>query len=206
MENSPFVWNNIIIVGPKHSGKTSTGRELAKLLGGTFTDLDELIKVQTGKSPRALFRESPETFQQAEQRALESLFAVHYSTGLAGRESSVGQERNAPGVIAVGGGIIDNDRARHLLCTETRTFLVNLEVSAETAWERVSMSAARSGELPPFLNTATPRETHRLLHERRAAAYREIAGLTVSGEGKTPVETGRELFNTLKSVAAIPQI
>ncbi|MDR2247153.1 MAG: shikimate kinase [Treponema sp.] len=197
MRISPFV-HHIVILGPKHSGKTSAGRELAKLLGGAFTDLDELIKAQTGKSSRALFKESPEAFRAAELRALESLFPVQPSRGVAECGGIVRQDRNAPGVIAAGGGIIDNPKARQLLCEGNGFSLVNLEASAETAWERISQASAQGGEMPPFLDTASPRETHWILHVRRAAAYREIAHLTVSGEGKTPEETGQELFKLLE--------
>jgi shikimate kinase len=192
----PFIYN-IIILGPKHSGKTSVGRELAKLLGGPFTDLDELIEAQTGKSPRALFKESPEVFRTAELWSLGVVCGtLPRKRGVAG--SIAGRDHNVPGVIAAGGGIIDNPEARQLLGAGNGFFLVNLEVSAETAWERISQAAARDGELPPFLNTANPRETHRMLHERRSAAYREIARLTVPGEGKTPEEIGQELFKLLK--------
>jgi shikimate kinase len=188
----PFI-RTIILLGPKHSGKTSAGRELAKLLGGDFIDLDELIGGRAGKSPRALFRESPEAFRAAELRALESLASLCAGEGFG--EDAGGA---APGVIAAGGGIIDNPGARRLLVEGAGGFLVNLEVSAETAWERISAEAARAGELPPFLDTGNPKETHRLLHERRAAAYREISRLTVTGEGKTPEETGREIMKALE--------
>jgi shikimate kinase len=182
----------IILLGPKHSGKTSAGRKLAELLGGSFVDLDELIEVQTGKSPRILFKESPASFRTAELRALEDLFSHHTAEGFAGDA-----DNGAPQVAAAGGGIIDNSGARRLLIERDGAFLVNLEVSAETAWERIR--AARTGELPSFLlNAENPRETHRLLHERRAAAYREIARLTVPGEGRTPEEAGREIIKTLE--------
>ncbi|MDR2070062.1 MAG: shikimate kinase [Treponema sp.] len=194
---SPFI-RTIIILGPKHSGKTSAGRELAKLLGGPFTDLDELIEAQTGKSPRALFKESPATFQTAELQALASLSSLHSTKEFGGTADcgcTAGQD-STPGVIAAGGGIIDNAGARQFLLTEKGLFLVNLEVAAETAWERISLTA-QGGDLPPFLNTQTPRETHHLLHERRAAAYREIAHLTIPGGSKTPEETGQEIYNAL---------
>jgi shikimate kinase len=198
MGSSPGI-RNIILLGPKHSGKTGAGRELAKLLGGGFTDLDERIEAQTGKSPRSLFKESPETFRAAEVRALESLVPAHAEEGFA-EGFAEDTDGGAPGVIAAGGGIIDNSRARRFLLAGDGVFLVNLEVSAETAWERISAAAARSGELPPFLDTENPRETHRLLHERRAEAYRAIAHRTVSGEGRTPEETGREIAAMLTAL------
>ncbi|MDR3123412.1 MAG: hypothetical protein LBU16_06490, partial [Treponema sp.] len=50
-----------------------------------------------------------------------------------------------------------------------------------------------SGEWPAFLAGENPRETNAALHERRGAAYREIASLTVNGEGKTAEAIGREI-------------
>jgi shikimate kinase len=176
----PSVTRNIMLVGPKHAGKTTIGRELAKRMGSPFVDLDALVEERTGRSPRALFRESPETFRAAELQALESLLSR--------------PPAGAPRVIAAGGGVIDNGGARDLLLAADGLLLVSLEVSAETAWERIAAAAARSGELPPFLDTADPRETHRLLHERRTAAYREIARVRAAGEGRTPGETVREIM------------
>ncbi|MDR3130597.1 MAG: shikimate kinase [Treponema sp.] len=177
---------HIFLLGPKHSGKTSAGRELSKLLEGGFVDMDELIEAQTGKSARALFRESPSVFRAAEQRALESLFSLHAEEGA------------PPLVTASGGGIIDNPGAMRLLLEADGLFLVNVETPAETAWERILAAAERSGDMPPFLETENPRETHRLLHERRAAAYRDIASLTVRSESKAPDEIGREILQALK--------
>jgi shikimate kinase len=197
----PSIIRNIILLGPKHSGKTSTGRELAKLLNGAFIDLDEFVEAQTGKSPRTLFKESPETFQAAELQALKSaLFPPPAGRGSGGTGTTGASVGCTLEVIAAGGGIIDNAGARKLLLAVEGIFLVSLEVPAETAWERVGIMAAQNGELPPFLNTENPRETHRLLHERRMTAYRDIARLTVSGEGKTPEETGQEIFQALKTL------
>ncbi|MDR0997648.1 MAG: hypothetical protein LBL70_01155, partial [Treponema sp.] len=66
----------ILLTGPKHSGKTSAGRALVRLLAektdpaASFIDLDELVEDRTGKSPRALYREGPEIFRKAEADAL----------------------------------------------------------------------------------------------------------------------------------------
>jgi shikimate kinase len=78
--------------------------------------------------------------------------------------------------------------------------LVYLDVSVETAWERIKASADKSGELPPFLNTADPQETHRLFHERRATAYREAAHIIIQADGKSPEVIGEELFAVILRV------
>jgi shikimate kinase len=173
--------NTIILAGPKHSGKTSTGRALAALAAGVFVDLDEYIEEQTGKSPRTLYREGPGVFRAAEAGALETL--------LRSGEGGAGGLR----VIAAGGGLIDNAEALalpELAGPELRR--VYIEVSAETAWTRIRR-AAETGGLPPFLDTADPQAAHRLLHERRSAAYRTWAPLTVKGEGKSPEEIAKDI-------------
>jgi shikimate kinase len=177
----------ILLVGPKHSGKTSAGRALVRLWAGkndpaaSFTDLDELVETRTGKSPRALYREGPEIFRKAEAEALRGIF------------DRPGDGDPALRVVAAGGGLADNSEALDLLKSpvfkrSSRVFTVYIEVPPETAWERIEAAAERDGELPPFLKTENPRETHRRLHQRRGAVYREIADLSL-GAGESPEET-----------------
>jgi shikimate kinase len=167
----------IVLTGPKHCGKTSAGKALAALLTCDFFDLDGLIAQQTGKSPRELYRESPETFQKAETCALKTLALVE--------PSNVPQSMK---VIAAGGGIIDNPEAMALL-EASGALTAYLSVSTDCAWERIS----RKKELPPFLQTDNPRETHRVLHERRGAAYRAAAQIVIEASGKTPEEIASEI-------------
>jgi shikimate kinase len=174
--------HRIVLLGPKHAGKTSAGSFLARSRRGEFIDLDGLMEQQTGESPRALYRADPGRFREAELRALEAAL-----------DSSAAPVR----VIAAGGGIIDNDAAVELLKT-SGAGLVYLEVSAETAWERIARSGAG---LPPFLNTENPRETHRKLHERRAAAYKRLSHITVSGEQAAPDAVGGEIDRLLRRLS-----
>jgi shikimate kinase len=99
-------------------------------------------------------------------------------------------------VLAAGGGIIDNEDALAIL-KGPRFRMVYLAVSAETAWERIRGEQERTGELPPFLNTADPLKTHRQLHERRAAAYGTLAELTIQGEGKSPEDIAGEILQKM---------
>ena len=183
----------ILISGPKHSGKCLTAGALAKLLGGEAMDLDEIVEIKTGKSPRALYKEGPEIFRKAEAQALASLIN--------------GPEKNRPSkpkttekqklkFIAPGGGLIDNSEAMALLTCHREISIVYLEVSAETAWLRILDNAA-GGELPPFLNTENPRETHLNLHKRRAESYKALAHLCISAENKSPEEIAGEIIQRL---------
>lgn len=179
----------ILITGPKHSGKTLCAAALEKLTGVEASDLDRIVERDTGKNPRELYREGPGIFREAEAAALSSLI----------RETAAeGKLR----IIAAGGGLIDNPEALALIDQNREAVLVYLDISAETAWQRIQHSA-KNGELPPFLDTENPGETHRALHRRRAEAYRALAGFTVSAENRSPEEIAEEITGLLKSRAAV---
>jgi len=172
---------DIILTGPKHSGKTSAGKALALLYSCSFIDLDEQILHITGKSPRQLFSESAVIFQKAETDAMEAVASDKIKEG----------ERR---IIAAGGGIIDNPDAIAILKNSGAT-VVYLNISADIAWQRIANSA--NGELPPFLRTENPQETHRSLHERRSAAYLLLANIVIEAEGKTSKEIAAEILQRL---------
>jgi shikimate kinase len=175
----------IALSGPKHSGKTCAGKALAALLEGDFFDLDGEIKAGTGKSARELYREGKDVFKAAEYEALERICGK----ALGGVYT----------VVALGGGVIDNEAARALLAGRADCAVVLLAVSAETAWERIEAAQAESGELPAFLETENPKAAHREIHDRRLAAYRHIASLVIDAEHKTAAEIAGEI---LKEVTA----
>ncbi|MDR0444168.1 MAG: shikimate kinase [Treponema sp.] len=172
----------IVLTGPKHSGKTSAGRALAALFSCVFFDLDDLVKQRTGKSPRQLYIEAPAIFQKSETEALADI--------LGGAETGSTNRR----VIATGGGIIDNPDAVAILAN-SGALVVYLNVSAGCAWDRIA-----DGELPPFLKTENPKETHRALHERRAAAYSKFAKIVIEAEGKTPEEIVAQIYQKLQDL------
>lgn len=167
----------ILLTGPKHSGKTSAGRALAALMKSPFIDLDELIAKREGKSPRELYRKGPDFFREAEAAALQSLLPPE----------------KACVILAAGGGLCDNPAALELLKSPGIS-VVFLETSAETAWNRIEEAACG---LPPFLDTENPRETHRLLHERRSAAYHSLAHIYIRGEGKSPEQIAAEIRSAM---------
>jgi shikimate kinase len=195
----------ILITGPKHTGKSSAGYITAQLKKGLFIDLDELVEHQTGKSPRALYREGPHIFRRAETAALKILFnapenvRTPYQPGDGARGSLCDVKNRRLFIVAAGGGLIDNKDAiallknsvdvntKPIIHNRAEIFIIYLDVSADTAWNRIMHSARQSGELPAFLQTADPMTTHRNLHIRRSQAYREIAHFIIHGENK-PVE------------------
>ncbi len=187
--NTNNVCKIISLVGPKHSGKSSVGKELAHLLNADFFDLDICIEERTGKTPRALYREGTEIFRKAELEALQAIVAE------CNRKASLA-------VLAAGGGIIDNAEAALLLREQTTA--VYLEVSSKTAWERIAENSRISGELPPFLQTENPLKTHRELHERRSRAYKGLSAYTINAENADIETISREIKEMLNIVLIKP--
>jgi shikimate kinase len=203
----------ILITGPKHSGKSLCARALGKITGWKVVDLDELMEKQTGKSPRMLYREGPEIFRKAEAFALTSLIlplgasAQEETEFLPDKKFSVQPERGGL-VVAAGGGLIDNPEAIALLTKmkippeaplplrRRKLIIVFLDVSQETAWQRI-LNTAAGGELPVFLDDENPKENHSVLHIRRSEAYKALAHLSVSAENKSPESLAGEIADDL---------
>jgi shikimate kinase len=172
---------NIFLTGPKHCGKTTVGKALASLLSKKniscdFIDLDDVIKKRTGRTPRQLYLEDPSVFQKAEAEAMADIV-----------EPQGKKQQTLLRVTSLGGGIIDNGKAVTALKRAGGT-IVYLCLSADTAWQRIA-----DKELPPFLKTNNPRETHRALHNKRNTEYLKFADVAVSAEGKTPEEIAAEI-------------
>jgi shikimate kinase len=170
----------IILVGPKHSGKTRTGRALATQIHARYCDLDELVEQAQGKSVRQIYLEGQDKFQACELAALQSVIAP--------------SDKKSALVVSAGGGLCDNAAASELLraarlASPKQVIVVALEVNASTAWARIK----KTGRIPPFLQTDNPEATHRMLHERRTQAYRELAGMRIQVDGKQEKDVSAEL-------------
>jgi shikimate kinase len=161
-----------ILIGPRHSGKTSVGKALAQNYNETrffpafaaFADLDDVMYAQTKKYPGEILAQGLDVFQDVELETLKAALEV----------------KSPVVVIAAGGGISENKKAIELL-KNTDIITVYLEVTASTAWERIKCKP-----LPKFLQTENPEKTHREIHERRAELCRNIADIVIHAEGKTP--------------------
>jgi len=124
----------ILLAGVKHCGKSSVGRELARLLGVPFLDADEeLLRCHSAEgaegSIRALYQQLGETgFRQAEAELLSALLRENFC-----------------GVLALGGGAVSNPELSPGILPQLGE-LVWLDVPDAVAFQRV-----RAGGLPPFL-------------------------------------------------------
>ena len=145
--------NQIFLIGPMGSGKSTMGRLLAKKLGLPYFDLDKLIEDQEKMSISDIFQKHNEKYF----RDLESITLKQYS-----------EESNF--VISTGGGCVLKDQNLNIL---RKGLVIYLKISIETQFERVKNRTHR-----PLLNNVT-KDTLVQLDKERGSVYSDISNIEV---------------------------
>lgn len=152
----------VVLIGLPATGKTTTGRRLAKILGVDFADSDELVEAATGRTVPELFAaEGEAAFRAAESAAIVAAL----------------DERS--GVLALGGGALTVAATRDSLA-ESGIPVVLLEAGIETLTGRVGDAATR-----PLL-AGDPAARLATLADERHEGYRRAATLVVDTDGRSP--------------------
>ena len=160
---------NIILIGPMGSGKTSTGRMLAKEMGYVFADTDEEVTKRTGVSIAYIFDvEGEEGFRKRECLALKECL----------------NDNNT--ILSTGGGIVLSKENRDLL--QDRGTVVYLQTSIRSQVKRTASTNNR-----PLLQNKDPEETLEKLMLTRAPLYEEIADITIMTDNKSLQEMSKEI-------------
>lgn len=149
---------NIILIGPMGSGKTTVGKQLAKRLRLDFVDSDHMIEERCGVSISTIFDiEGEEGFRKRETKMLTELC-----------------ERSGV-VLATGGGAIATEENRILL---RKGFVIYLKTSIETQMARTQKNQNR-----PLLENVDAEEKLKELMSERGTLYEQEADLiVVSGD------------------------
>jgi len=115
---------NIYIIGYTCSGKTTTGKRLAKKLGWNFLDLDKYIEIKHNKSINDIFDEFGEkTFREFEKQAVNDSLSLHET------------------VIATGGGTPCFNNQMQIL--KENGICIYLKMNAKTLTSRITKSKQR---------------------------------------------------------------
>jgi shikimate kinase len=163
------VSEQLYLVGFMGAGKTTSGEELAALLGWRFVDLDEAICRREGKSILEIFREGGEpAFRQLEREALISLTSVPKL------------------VVATGGGTYVSDENRNLV--EAAGWSIWLQVSLSEAMRRCGGGIGR-----PLWGSRTEIEA---LYRHRQDFYR-CARIQVDTERVSPLRVAEKVMECL---------
>jgi shikimate kinase len=160
---------NIILVGPMGSGKTTIGRQLARVMSKTFYDSDHVIEAQSGASIALIFdHEGEQGFREREQKAIRELTHL----------------RNI--VLATGGGAVLNQDNR--LCFKQSGLTVYLRTPVAQLYARTHRDRNR-----PLLQTADPFQRLKEIAEFREPLYLEVADVVIDTDHRSVWQVVREI-------------
>lgn len=160
------------------AGKSTVGRNLAKILGRDFYDSDKEIERRTGVSISWVFEMEGEAgFRLREKKMIEEL------TGLKDI------------VLATGGGSIVDDDNRRVL--RSRGHVIYLSASIEQLMRRTAKDKKR-----PLLQTENPEQKIKLLLEQRDPMYADVADITLRTGDQSIQHAVTEIVKRLKAIEA----
>lgn len=161
----------VVLVGPPGSGKSSTGRALAELLGVGYHDTDAAVEQTAGRSISDIFVESGEPAFRALERAEVARALV-----------------SEDGVVALGGGAPVDPETEPLLAGHVVVFL---DVGIADAAKRVGFDRSR-----PLLAVNPRASWVRLMGERRPV-YERVATHVVDTAGRSVDDVAAEVVALL---------
>ncbi|MCH8105143.1 MAG: shikimate kinase AroK [Proteobacteria bacterium] len=164
---------NIILIGPMGSGKSTIGKILAKNLNRDFQDSDHFIEEKTGVDIARIFDiEGEDGFRERESKALKDLL------------SQTNQ------VIATGGGSVVSKRNQALL--KSKGYIIFLDTSAIQQMYRLRRDKKR-----PLLQTDNPlQRLEQLLVERRPI-YLDLADLAIKTDRRVARKLAADIISQL---------
>jgi len=168
---------SIFLVGPMGVGKTTIGRQLAKLLHYDFIDSDHEIEVKSGASIPWIFDvEGEDGFRQREQAMLDALTQTSHI------------------VLATGGGAVIREQNRQVLMQ--RGLVVYLKADVAELLRRTAQDKNR-----PLLQTDNPQATLRALIKQREPWYREVADIVFDTQSKSSGTPANLLLKEINKLA-----
>jgi shikimate kinase len=158
-----------VLVGLPGTGKSTTGRRLAKILAVPFVDTDELVEAAEGRSVAQIFADSGEAaFRAAEAVAVQ------------------GALTDFGGILSLGGGALKTDATRRAIA-ESGVEVVLLRAALGTLIERVA-----DGRTRPLL-VGDPAARLAELAAEREPVYAGLATLTVETDARTPGQVAAQI-------------
>jgi shikimate kinase len=166
-----------VLIGLPGSGKTTTGRRLAKILSVPFADSDELVEADAG-------RPIPEIFATAGEAAFRAAEQAVVTRALA----------DFDGVLSLGGGALGRAGTRAAV-RSSGVPVVLLQAGLGTLGARIGDAHTR-----PLL-AADPAGRLAALAAERAGTYAELATMTIDTDGRTAGQVAASIAARLHELA-----
>ncbi len=183
----------IILLGLKHSGKSTLGKGIAKTLGYTFYDTDYCIEEEIGMTVRELYNQKGAgAFLKAEEEICKKLSENPDDVNM---------------IISTGGGICDNAPALvHLKNAGRFVFLKNdLNTSVYRVMKKIGIDEKGNFTgVPAFIRSQNPEsleDIKKMLCAKfteRAELYEKISDITVVLPEASIEENTERLVNAVK--------
>jgi len=158
-----------VLVGLPGTGKSTTGRRLAKILAVPFTDSDDLVEAAQGRPVTEIFADLGEPgFREAEAAAVREALS------------------SFDGILSLGGGAVTTETTRTAI-TASGVEVVLLRATLQTLADRVG-----DGRTRPLL-VADPQARLTALAAERDPLYTALATLTVDTDGRTPGQVAAQI-------------
>ena len=159
---------NLYLVGFMGTGKTTIGKIVARYLGFSFLDSDQVIEQQQNKSISEIFEVQGEhAFREMERRFVEKGHPLKKH------------------VISCGGGLMAQPGMPETL--KSRGVVICLCASPETILQRTQGKKHR-----PLLNTEDQMERIRTLYESRMPFYRQANSIILT-DGRSSAEVAEHV-------------
>lgn len=175
MSSAAGLRKNVYLVGFMGTGKTTIGRELARLMGRKFIDVDQEIERRFSMSVAEIFAQQGEAvFRKAEEDVALELAA----------------ESNR--IVATGGGTILNPRIFEAF--DGSGVLICLYTQKDDLVDRLQRTDKR-----PLLKGQSPEEVKERverLMEERAAVYNKV-GIRIDTTNLTPLSAARKIHQVV---------
>lgn len=164
---------HIFLIGFMGVGKTSTSRELSRILSVEEVDTDAMIVEQEGKKIADIFAEDGEEYFRRTETALLDTLKEH-----------------SPCIVSCGGGMVMREENVRKMKEQGRIYL--LTATPETIFEHVKDSTDR-----PLLNGNMNIPYITELMEARKPKYEAAADIMIETDGCTPEQVAEKLIRQL---------
>lgn len=169
---------NVILIGYRCTGKSTTARIMAEKLAWPLVDTDALVQTRAGTTIERIVAEGGwETFRDLESRAIADVAALDEQ------------------IISVGGGAVLREENRKALKSCGKVVL--LRAKAETIWQRMCNDSSSCDTRPDLTDKGGIEEVGNLLEQRRQI-YEGVADFSIPTDIYEPDEVAGRIMAWLK--------